>query len=67
MIQPNKHRTTFRKLQPGMSVSYNEEVVKIIRLRERKLTDKGLLYYFDIEGGNGILIGESGKRIFVTN
>lgn len=50
-----------------MSVFYNEEVVKIIRLRERKLTDKGLLYYFDIEGGNGILIGESGKRIFVTN
>ncbi|QBY45696.1 hypothetical protein QE197_19600 (plasmid) [Arsenophonus nasoniae] len=32
MIQPNKHRTTFRRLQPGMSVLYNEEVVKIIRL-----------------------------------
>ncbi|PAV11068.1 hypothetical protein CBG25_00820 [Arsenophonus sp. ENCA] len=67
MIQLNKHRTTFRRLEPGMSVFYNEEVVKIIRLRERKLTDKGLLYYFDIEGGNGTLIGESGKRIFVTN
>ncbi|HGJ5857817.1 MAG TPA: hypothetical protein ACHBZ9_13305 [Arsenophonus nasoniae] len=67
MIQPNKHRTTFRRLQPGMSVFYNEEVVKIIRLREQKLTDKGLVYHFDVNGGNGSLIGESGKKIFVIN
>ncbi len=67
MIQANKHRTTFRRLQPGMSVFHNEEIIKIIRLRERKLTDRGLLYYFDVEGGNGTLIGESGKRIFTTN
>lgn len=67
MININKHRTTFRRLQPGMSVFYNEEVVKIIRLRERKLTDKGLVYHFDVNGGNGSLIGESGKKIFVIN
>lgn len=50
-----------------MSVFYKEEVVKIIRLRERKLTDKGLVYHFDVNGGNGSLIGESGKKIFVIN
>ncbi|MFS1538381.1 MAG: hypothetical protein ACL7BU_06400 [Candidatus Phlomobacter fragariae] len=67
MINISKHRTTFQRLQPGMFVFYNEEVVKIIRLRERKLTEKGLFYHFDVNGGNGSLIGESGKKIFVTN
>ncbi|SPP32663.1 hypothetical protein ARAF_3030 [Arsenophonus endosymbiont of Aleurodicus floccissimus] len=67
MINIKKHRTTFRRLQPGMSVFYNEEIVKIIRLREQKLTDKGLFYHFNVNGGNGSLIGESGKKIFIIN
>ncbi|HGJ5877458.1 MAG TPA: hypothetical protein ACHBX0_15140 [Arsenophonus sp.] len=67
MINISKHRTTFRKLQPGMCVFYNDEIVKITKLRERKLTEKGLMYHFDVDGGNGSLIGESGKRIFVAN
>ncbi|WP_290606011.1 hypothetical protein [Arsenophonus sp. ENCA] len=41
--------------------------MKITRLRKRKITEKGLMYHFDVEGGNGSLIGESGKRIFVIN
>ncbi|PAV02886.1 hypothetical protein CBG25_08290 [Arsenophonus sp. ENCA] len=45
----------------------NDEIVKITRLRKRKITEKGLMYHFDVEGGNGSLIGESGKRIFVIN
>ncbi|HGJ5876613.1 MAG TPA: hypothetical protein ACHBX0_09805 [Arsenophonus sp.] len=67
MINISKHRTTFQKLQPGMRVIYNEEIVKIIKLRERKLTEKSLIYHFDVNGGNGSLIGKSGKKIFVTN
>lgn len=67
MIQPNKHRTTFRRLKAGMFVFHNDEILKIIKLRERKMTEKGLMYHFDVNGGNGSLIGESGKRIFVKN
>ncbi|MFS1538087.1 MAG: hypothetical protein ACL7BU_04650 [Candidatus Phlomobacter fragariae] len=67
MIIINKCRTTFQKLQPGMSVFHNDEIVKITKLRERKITEKGLMYHFDVDGGNGSLIGESGKRIFVKN
>ncbi|QBY46578.1 hypothetical protein QE197_22120 (plasmid) [Arsenophonus nasoniae] len=67
MIQPNKHRTTFRRLKSGMFVFHNDEILKIIKLRERKMTEKGLMYHFDVNGGNGSLIGESGKRIFVKN
>ncbi|MFS1539896.1 MAG: hypothetical protein ACL7BU_15770 [Candidatus Phlomobacter fragariae] len=67
MIITNKYRTTFQKLQPGMSVFHNDEIVKITKLRERKITEKGLMYHFDVDGGNGSLIGESGKRIFVKN
>lgn len=67
MIQPNKHRTTFRRLQAGMSVFHNDETLKIVKLRKREMTEKGLMYHFDVIGGNGSLIGESGKRIFVRN
>nr|CBA74068.1 conserved hypothetical proteins [Arsenophonus nasoniae] len=50
-----------------MFVFHNDEILKIIKLRERKMTEKGLMYHFDVNGGNGSLIGESGKRIFVKN
>jgi hypothetical protein len=67
MIKPKKHRTTFRRLKAGMSVFHNDKMVKITQLRERKITEKGLIYHFDIDGGNGNLIGESGKRIFILS
>ncbi|HGJ5864692.1 MAG TPA: hypothetical protein ACHBZ9_04105 [Arsenophonus nasoniae] len=64
MIKPNKHRTTFRCLRVGMSVFHNDETLKIVKLRKREMTEKGLMYHFEVEGGNGILIGESGTRIY---
>ncbi|WP_406850759.1 hypothetical protein WH390_15025 (plasmid) [Candidatus Arsenophonus nilaparvatae] len=67
MLIKYKHRTTFRRLQPGMKVFYNEEIVKIIKLSDRKLTNKGLIYQYDVDGGNGYLIGESGKKIFILD
>ncbi|MFS1584096.1 MAG: hypothetical protein ACL7AY_15950 [Candidatus Arsenophonus phytopathogenicus] len=66
MIQPRKYRTTFRHLQAGMSVFHNDETLKIVKLRKREMTEKGLMYHFDVIGGNGILIGESGTRIYTS-
>lgn len=65
MININKRKTTLRRLKPGMFVFFNDEIVKIIKLREQKITEKGVIYHFDVDGGNGKLIGEGGKRIFV--
>lgn len=64
MIQPNKYRTTFRRLKAGMFVFHNDETLKIVKLKKREMTEKGLMYHFDVIGGNGILIGESGAKIY---
>ncbi|HGJ5869167.1 hypothetical protein [Arsenophonus nasoniae] len=63
-VQP-KRKTTFQRLKPGMAVFYNEKVLKIIKLRNIKLTEKGLIYQFDVDGSSGILMGESGTRISI--
>lgn len=47
-----------------MSVFHNDETLKIVKLRKREMTEKGLMYHFDVIGGNGVLIGESGTRIY---
>ncbi|WP_063657619.1 hypothetical protein [Candidatus Arsenophonus triatominarum] len=66
MIQANKYRTTFRRLQAGMSVFHNDEILKIVKLKKQEFTEKGLIYHFDVEGGNGSLIGESRAKIYAT-
>uniref|UniRef100_A0A3B0M107 Uncharacterized protein n=1 Tax=Arsenophonus endosymbiont of Trialeurodes vaporariorum TaxID=235567 RepID=A0A3B0M107_9GAMM len=58
-----KRKTTFQRLKPGMAVLHNEKVLKIIKLRNIKLTEKGLIYQFDVDDSNGVLMGESGTKI----
>lgn len=65
VININRRKTTLRRLKPGMFVFFNDEIVKIIKLREQKITEKGVIYHFEVEGGNGSLIGDGGKKIFV--
>ncbi|SPP31780.1 hypothetical protein ARAF_1438 [Arsenophonus endosymbiont of Aleurodicus floccissimus] len=48
-----------------MTVSYNEKVLKIIKLHNIKLTEKGLIYQFDVDDNNGVLMGESGTKISI--
>lgn len=48
-----------------MAIFYNEKVLKIIKLRNIEITEKGLIYQFDVDGCNGIRKGESGKRISI--
>ncbi|WP_187153273.1 hypothetical protein [Candidatus Arsenophonus triatominarum] len=40
-------------------------MMKIIRLKEKKLTNKGLIYQFDTDGESGILTGNGGNKITV--
>ncbi|MFS1539576.1 MAG: hypothetical protein ACL7BU_13835 [Candidatus Phlomobacter fragariae] len=38
-------------------------MMKIIKLREKKLTNKGLIYQFNTEGESGTLTGNGGNKI----
>ncbi|RXK33912.1 hypothetical protein BBD39_06745 [Arsenophonus endosymbiont of Bemisia tabaci Asia II 3] len=60
-----KRKTIFQRLNPGIAVFHNEKVLKIIRLRNIKLTEKGLMYQFDVDDSNGVLMGESGTKISI--
>ncbi|WP_187153275.1 hypothetical protein [Candidatus Arsenophonus triatominarum] len=40
-------------------------MMKIIRLKEKKLTNKGLIYQFDTDEESGILTGNGGNKITV--
>lgn len=48
-----------------MIVFYNEKVLKIIKLCNIEITEKGLIYQFDVDGCNLILKSKSGKRISI--
>uniref|UniRef100_A0A3B0MMI8 Uncharacterized protein n=1 Tax=Arsenophonus endosymbiont of Trialeurodes vaporariorum TaxID=235567 RepID=A0A3B0MMI8_9GAMM len=59
------HQTTVHCLEQDMFALYTGELIKVIKLAKKKLTNKGFIYEFDIEGGNGKLIENGGKRIAV--
>ncbi|MFS1539817.1 MAG: hypothetical protein ACL7BU_15270 [Candidatus Phlomobacter fragariae] len=40
----HKYRITLHHVKAGMQVIYHGEMMKIIKLREKKLTNKGLIY-----------------------
>ncbi|MFS1538932.1 MAG: hypothetical protein ACL7BU_09765 [Candidatus Phlomobacter fragariae] len=61
----HEYKTTLHHVKAGMQVIYHGEMMKIIRLREKKLTNKGLIYQFDTEGESGTLIGNGGNKITV--
>ncbi|HGJ5877143.1 MAG TPA: hypothetical protein ACHBX0_13265 [Arsenophonus sp.] len=61
----HEYRTTLHHVKAGMQVIYHGEMMKIIRLKEKKLTNKGLRYQFDTEGGSGTLIGNGGNKITI--
>ncbi|WGO82339.1 hypothetical protein [Arsenophonus apicola] len=57
--------TTIGLLKPGMIIRYHDENLKIIELLERKLTSKGLICKYKVNGGGGILTAHSGLSINV--
>ncbi|MFS1537671.1 MAG: hypothetical protein ACL7BU_02090 [Candidatus Phlomobacter fragariae] len=59
----HEYRTTLHHVKAGMQVIYHGKMMKIIRLREKKLTKKELIYQFDTEGKSGKLIGNGGNKI----
>uniref|UniRef100_A0A3B0LXF9 Uncharacterized protein n=1 Tax=Arsenophonus endosymbiont of Trialeurodes vaporariorum TaxID=235567 RepID=A0A3B0LXF9_9GAMM len=59
--------TTIGLLKPGMTIRYHDEELKIIKLLERKLTPKGLICKYEVNGGNGILSAQSGLKVNVLN
>lgn len=59
--------TTIGLLKPGMIIRYHDEELKIIKLLERKLTPKGLICKYKVNGGGGILTAHSGLRVNVLN
>ncbi|HGJ5876510.1 MAG TPA: hypothetical protein ACHBX0_09145 [Arsenophonus sp.] len=61
----SQRKTTFQRLKPGMSVFWDEKILKIIKLKDIKITENGLIYRFDVDGGNGILMGASSKKITI--
>ena len=61
----HEYRTTLHHVKAGMQVIYHGEIMKIIRLKEKKLTNKGLIYQFDTDGWNGTLKGNGGNKITV--
>ncbi|WP_334473565.1 hypothetical protein [Arsenophonus sp. PmNCSU2021_1] len=65
MNNTHEYRTTLHHVKAGMQVIYHGEMMKIIRLREKKLTNKGLIYQFDTNGENGTLTGNGGNKITV--
>ncbi len=61
----HEYRTTLHHVKAGMQVIYHGEVMRIIKLKEKKLTNKGLIYQFDTDGESGILTGNGGNKITV--
>ncbi|WP_339053279.1 hypothetical protein [Arsenophonus endosymbiont of Crataerina pallida] len=61
----HEYRTTLHHVKAGMQVIYHGEMMTIIRLREKKLTNKGLIYQFDTDGESGTLTGNGGNKITV--
>ncbi|MFS1562644.1 MAG: hypothetical protein ACL7AX_02530 [Candidatus Arsenophonus phytopathogenicus] len=50
-----------------MFALYRGELIKVIKLAKKKLTNKGFIYEFDIEGGNGKLIEKCEKETKQVN
>ncbi|WGL97380.1 hypothetical protein QE177_09110 [Arsenophonus sp. aPb] len=65
MLRIKNNCTTIGLLKPGMIIRYHDEDLKIIKLLERKLTSKGLICKYKVNGGNGILSAHSGLRVNV--
>lgn len=65
MNSTHEYRTTLHHVKTGMQVIYHGEMMTIIRLREKKLTNKGLIYQFDTDGESGTLTGNGGNKITV--
>ncbi|HGJ5877326.1 MAG TPA: hypothetical protein ACHBX0_14365 [Arsenophonus sp.] len=61
----HEYRTTLHHVKAGMQVIYHSEMMKIIRLRDKKLTNKGFRYQFDTDGGSRTLTGNGGNKITV--
>ncbi|WP_334470031.1 hypothetical protein [Arsenophonus sp. PmNCSU2021_1] len=65
MNNTHSYRTTLHHVKAGMQVIYHGVMMKIIRLKEKKLTNKGLIYQFDNDGESGTLTGNGGNKITV--
>ncbi|WP_032116469.1 hypothetical protein WH390_00410 [Candidatus Arsenophonus nilaparvatae] len=65
MNNTHEYRTTLHHVKAGMQVIYHGEMMKIIRLKEKKLRNKGLIYQFDTDGESGTLTGNGGNKITV--
>ena len=61
----SKRKTTFQRLKPGMSVFWEEKIVKITRLRKVEITESGLIYQFEIDRADKTLTGLGSKKITV--
>ncbi|MFS1582567.1 MAG: hypothetical protein ACL7AY_06680 [Candidatus Arsenophonus phytopathogenicus] len=65
MNNVHQYRTTLHHVKAGIQVIYHGEMMKIIRLKEKKLTNKGLIYQFDTDGESKTLTGNGGNKITV--
>lgn len=61
----SKRKIAFQGLKPGMTVFWQEKILKIIELKDIKITENGLIYQFYVNGDDGILTGLGNKKITV--
>lgn len=67
MCRIRNNCTTIGLLKPGMIISYHDEELIVVKLLERKLTNKGLICKYEVMGGTGILTAHSGLKVNVLN
>ncbi|SPP31393.1 hypothetical protein ARAF_0518 [Arsenophonus endosymbiont of Aleurodicus floccissimus] len=65
MNNTHGYRITLHHVKAGKQVIYHVEMMKIIGLKEIKLTNKGLIYQFYTDGESKTLTGNSGNKITV--